>query len=345
MTPGRPTPKPLEKRRRRLAVLALLCCLFLSALGLGALNGCSHAPIGWEVVPDEADRVPVFFVTDREASAPDQFGSKRAENLRFGVAWVALPSGRPSGGYPRPLPLAPIRADRHIALVSVELLTRDAFMDRLADSWSANPDVARMVFVPGYGLTFESAACRLAQMACDLDAEPPLLVSWPSHGSFTHYARDHRMAAESVSTLRDLLIDLSASRSAERFGAFGIIAHSTGAEILSQALANPDQPLAVPIEHAVFLAADVDAATLAQRIEQFAAVNQVTVYASKDDISLWLSRLLHGNDPRGGEMAGRLGPPTQVVDATDVRTQMWGHIYYRDSPEVLDDLRRVLTSR
>ncbi|MCB2153977.1 alpha/beta hydrolase [bacterium] len=336
---------PRRRRRRTIVVALILLAIAGVSSALLALSGCSHAPIGWEKVPGNTDIVPVLFVTDRAATNDGQFGPDRAESLSYGVAWVTLPPDRETGEYPRPVPAAPLKAERHVALISIEPLSREGFLARLDDSWSNNPDSPRLLFVPGYGLTFESAACRLAQMADDIDAEPPVLFSWPSHGSFTRYARDHRVAADSVPTLQTFLEDLATERAAGRFGAYGVAAHSTGAEILSRALAERHNPAETVADQAIFFAPDVDAGVLAERTTLFTGIKETTIYASTDDVSLWLSRVLHGNEPRGGEVAGWLDPQARIVDVSDVTTQMWGHIYYRDSPEVLSDLRRALTSR
>jgi esterase/lipase superfamily enzyme len=68
----------------------------------------------------------------------------------------------------------------------------------------------------------------------------------------------------------------------------------------------------------------------------------VTVYASKRDHALGLSSFLH-NYPRGGEFSSDLAQKIDVIDASAVRSDLFGHSY--DRPVLFEDIRALIRGK
>jgi esterase/lipase superfamily enzyme len=74
-------------------------------------------------------------------------------------------------------------------------------------------------------------------------------------------------------------------------------------------------------------------------------VGHVTVYASRDDRALRVSRIVHFNrDGRAGNQPKtiRAIPGIDIVDASDAPTDRFGHNYFRNSLPVISDIRGTL---
>jgi len=100
-----------------------------------------------------------------------------------------------------------------------------------------------------------------------------------------------------------------------------------------------------PINTAVFAAADIDSSYFMQ---EFAsplahAVQHVTLYASRNDKAISFGERLNGFHRVGhGPNAFVVGEGIDYIDASDVKTDLVGHGYFRENKQVIDDLHYLL---
>lgn len=198
--------------------------------------------------------------------------------------------------------------------------------DRLADS----PRKDVYIFVHGFNNTFEDATFRLA-MAWHMAGRPgvPIVYAWPAgHGGLTGYAVDRESGEFTVSHLRRFLKDVAACEEVERIH---LIAHSRGTDVAISAVRelnietrakNLRTKEVYKLDDIVLAAPDLDAEVFEQRFaieDLHLAANRVTVYLSKTDFALAVSRWMFG-----GSRVGDLRPEDFTPDARAKLAQLKG---------------------
>lgn len=249
----------------------------------------------------------IFAVTTRSPAAAEPpghlFSGERGDGARFASLTLSLPPGREAGS-------APTSADapdpaRHIALVAARELNRAEFAS-MARSGSARAPAKRraLVFIHGYNTPFDAAVIRLAQIVDDTGFEGlPILFSWPSRGGITDYGYDKDSANFSRDAMENLLVSLAREPG---IGGIDIFAHSMGnwltLETLRQLAIARDEKTLSRLGTIVLAAPDVDMDVFRSQIARLGPLAaRMTVYASKDDYALQLSRRLFGGKIRAGE--------------------------------------------
>jgi esterase/lipase superfamily enzyme len=221
-----------------------------------------------------------------------------------------------------------------------------------------------LVFVHGFANTFDFAMRRAIGMADDLGFKGPVLVwSWPSTGAFfVHYPTSFRIGVA-------YFYDEDSSRwSAPNFAEFfaallssknrttvDIFSHRMGARIVLEGLDRvrpASQKLAV--RSVVFAAPDEDRTIFRARMKalqpspkSFARYLDGTVYLSKEDSAIALSKWLH-QDPRAGSGGDDMIPFDEIetIDASSLPPIGWfQHSYMFEHPRAINDLRLVLMGR
>lgn len=298
--------------------------------------------------------VEVFYATDRKTTASSEparrYGPARGDgSLEYGVCEVSLPpdhvKGRLEGPSWRRLEFRP-DPEKHVVLVKVDALPGDRFFADLSATLRDSPENQVLLFLHGFNVSFEDAARRTAQMACDLEFEgAPVFYSWPSKGAFSAYTHDEATVEWTIPHLQGFLADLASRTGAE---AIHLIAHSMGNRALTRALeqlaalmADPEAP---SFSEVVLTAPDIDADVFRQVAAAFRrAARRVTLYASERDRALQASHKVHGY-PRAGD-GGRnivVVPGIDTIDASAVDTDLIGHFYYGDNRTVLSDVFYLL---
>jgi esterase/lipase superfamily enzyme len=311
----------------------------------------------------------VYFATNREPSGtpealrdPDLFFGDVRGDLSYGVCEVSIPYKRTPGTLPEPsiwsLEFAQ-DPQKHVVLMEIERLPDADFWKQLRVRVEASPNRQLMLFVHGYCATFRDAARRTAQMAYDMNYQGPgMFFSWPAGSDLegfqerANYLKDLRRAEESDEDLIAVIESISRWSGAERVH---LVAHSMGNFVLTEALKTIDdrngKNQAVPrfFDQVVMAAPDLDARDFVKksghRVRGFS--NRFTVYASKQDKALKLSKTVNGFEPLGllndYSRQGAEAKLYELVDASTAESSWFdsGHVYYGDMPEMLIDLAFV----
>lgn len=297
-------------------------------------------------LPPASTARDVYYVTDRRPSSnPKNYTAERSENgsLSYGKCIVTIPRAHVLGSLEDPL--LPFLEDgaKHVILVSAESQADAVFYRFVNEAISHSDRRDAFIFIHGFNTTFQDAARRTGQIAYDLKFEgAAVFYTWPSQGNKSGYLVDQNNAEWTVPHLVTFLREFQAKSGARKVS---IIAHSTGARILTSALEhlNSDRSTAVRFSQIILAAPDIDKDIFLQLAK---AVNhtadRITLYAPSKDWALRLSEAAQGY-PRAGESGYglTLAPGVDTVDATSVRTDLFpdilSHSYYA-GPTVLADI-------
>ncbi|MCU0433268.1 MAG: alpha/beta fold hydrolase [Bacteroidia bacterium] len=294
----------------------------------------------------------VFFGTNRRYYSDTetlQFSPKRNERNLLGRCTVSIPETHLTGDTERPswwqkiIGVKPTPS-KHLTILESELLDRDQFLAQLHPAGSTANDM--LLFVHGYNVEFEEAILRAAQLAWDLNFEGPALAySWPSQGSIEGYFADEAAAEYSRPHFMEFLQTLLSGNST---GKVYIIAHSMGSRVVSRALEKMHDTgisFGHRISQLIFAAPDMDAAVFREQISPaFAQLQQITLYASDNDLALQASQKLRSDYPRAGQAGSNICIIAKVdtIDASDVRTDFLGHGYFAATLPLLNDIHSVI---
>ncbi len=307
---------------------------------------------------DEYHTVRVFFGTNREATGavnPENAYNRKRSNLSYGSVVVTVPKERALGSIPRPAiwDLRGARDGVHIVLKRIEKDDGvDDFTVRLRKSLAYGADEKKtdtteaFIFIHGHGTTLANAARQTAQLAVDLDMRHGgIFYSWPS-GGMLGYQNSQNNVAPSIPHLKTFLMQI-----ADRSGAdqIHIMAHSMGNRLLLAALediaddrSTRDQRLFSEI---IWAAPDIDAEVFAGRITEVQEANiaqRMTLYSSRSDRALGISRWLADDYPRAGqspplpEIASRV----ETIDTSPVSQGPLGHFDFTTG--AINDMRAIV---
>jgi esterase/lipase superfamily enzyme len=301
--------------------------LFLSALFIAALAGCTSAPPPHPAGPP----VSIWFATDRDetTAANGYFGPGRHDNaagtgtVTYGRADVNDPALK------KPM--------------TVTTLSKDEFFKQVNAAREKAESHRALIFIHGFRNTFERGIGRTAQIARDLHYPGPILAfAWPSRGTTMGYPRDAANARWATDDIEEFLLDVS-----EKSGAWraDILAHSMGNQPLVDAL----QEIAQEHRHARFgqvimAAPDVDADIFLQEAPDIIPIaSRLTLYTSSKDEALRASKDFNGFRRAGDASAGIVVlPGVDTIDVTTAGSDPLGHSYYRDARTVLLDIDEML---
>lgn len=335
-------------RTRRWRLL-LLC---LGALVSLASSGCAGRPHGvlvpTHVRPSEADLVSMFVVTTR---APDDqepgamFSGERSLQPSFADITVSIPRVRAIGEVQWPAQ-QPADPTREFTTVEARVLSKDEALAAFDNRIKKTPKRQALLFIHGFNTKFEEAVYRFAQITHDADAEVvPVLFTWPSRGNVFQYGYDHESANFSRDTLETALQTLARD---PNVGEISILAHSMGNWVTLEALRQMsirNKGLSPKIRNIMLAAPDVDFDVFRRQIRAMnAKPNLFTVFISRDDEALAVSRRVWGNMPRLGAVDATAAPYSEdiqnegitVVDLTDISSpDKINHGKFAQSPEVV----------
>ena len=306
-------------------------------LALVWFAGCS-AP----TTPRQAATVPVYYATTRAPVAnpksPDAaFGPLASDPqvVAYGRATVELAPKPHIAAYEPPL-------DTHPGW------SPGGFYREVRSQIS--PSRPLIVYVHGFNNTFATAAQRAAVFAHELQpdaAARPAIYSWASASKLLAYPKDEETALLNQENIRRFLNKLHEGGGTTPAV---LIGHSLGARAVTYALRdialiragqiNPRQPM---FAHLILLEPDVNRAYFRQNIVRARALcGRVTIYASSRDHALGLSTFLH-NYARLGELSPDLAQKIEVIDASAVRSDLFGHSY--DRPVLFEDIRALIRGK
>lgn len=298
--------------------------------------------------------VRVYYATDRKPTGQttpnDMYGGDRG-NMVYGLCDVSIPLGHQPGELEEPKwTHFEFSEDpkKHVVLMMATEVAADTYFKSVAESIAEHPGHNAFIFVHGFNVSFKDAARRTAQMAWDLKFDgAPVFFSWPSQASPTKaaYIIDENAVQYGQDDLKQFIKDFVEKSPADHIY---LIAHSMGNRALAGALgdlfaSNPE--IKSKIKEVLLTAPDIDAQVfrrnIAPKIVDKGAL--VSMYVSSNDWALYFSRTVAGGYPRIGEFGTNptLVPGVTTIDATDVDTDLLGHLYYAESTSVISDWKAI----
>lgn len=315
------------------------------------LAACAGRPVG-VLVPSGttggASEVDLMVATTRAPSAEPGvlFSGERSDELSLTEIVVSIPpeKNREVGQvqWPKKLPANP---ERDFSTVSVTPLHQG----NDAQTWlkAHLPQSRRvLIFVHGFNNRYEDAVYRFAQIVHDSKADvAPIIFTWPSRASVFGYNYDK----ESTNFSRDSLEDLLQRASKDpKVGEITVMAHSMGSWLTIEALrqmAIRNGRVAPKITDVILASPDLDVDVFGKQIRAMGDKRpKFTLFVSRDDRALNLSRRISGNIDRLGQIDPTVEPyRTQleqagitVLDLTALKGgDKLNHGKFAESPEVV----------
>jgi esterase/lipase superfamily enzyme len=299
--------------------------------------------------------VRVFFATDRKVlpnpTATATFGPGRndAKGVRYGSCLVTIPPRHSVGVLESPSLLKlefHNNPQRDLFVTQTNLASAADFFRQLRQGVDSTARRSAFIFVHGYNVSFNDAARRTAQIACDMNFDGiPLFFSWPSRATLNGYAADEASIDWAGPHLKAFIRDFMRQSAAQNVY---FIAHSMGNRGLTRAIAElvREEPAWAPRMKELILAApDIDQDVFKQVIAPVLSARfpPVTLYVSSKDKALLASQALH-HYPRAGE-SGRnrlVLRGIETIDASSVDLGLLGHGYVTEAQPVIKDLGRLL---
>ena len=324
----------------------------------GLLAACAMDDSGpvrsvWRPANGKPSTLGVVYLTARQpdATAPGGFGKAWADKASCGVAEAIVPAATMPGDKPQYGYIAKT-SPRACATDKGLLAGMVAEIEAQAKAHHCN---SVFLFIHGFHTGFDGAVLRAAQVGHDAQTGCAIAAfSWSSEVKLDRYLPDMEHSEYSLPFLSELLRELADSKLRVT-----ILAHSTGARMILGALSGfAHSRFAVRngfIDELVLVAADVgneksndDFAHLLADAAPYA--RRTTIYASKMDGILLVSKYAHGGVPRAGhnpeaDLAYRADDKTHIVDVidtSDARADLLDHSYFAMSYEAVADMGLAL---
>lgn len=316
------------------AVKTALLLLFAAPF----LGGCAGRPSEGVLVPTAqgasipgASLVSIHAVTNRQRSTTDpgeMFSGERADALSYAAITVSIPpdASRKIGEVQWPVSL-PGDPQTDFTTVSADYIDQARFAASIAAAAKRSGRSKVLVFVHGFNNRFDDAVYRFAQIAHDSGAPViPVLFTWPSRGELRlrAYTYDRESANYSRDALESLLNSLDGYPAVSEVY---LLAHSMGNWIALEALRDRSIRSAGSlsrrgkIKNVMLVAPDVDVDVFrSQLLRMGAARPPMSLFVSRDDDALALSKTIWGDVPRLGDIDPNREPYRDELrrDAIDV---------------------------
>lgn len=326
---------------RTLVCLVLMLCV----------AGCGGRPVG-VLTPsgsaDGASKVDLLVATTRAPSGDPAilFTGERAQGLSLTEIVVSIPpeQNRKVGQvqWPKRLPPDP---SRDFSTVSVKPLEAGP----QTQAWLKGhlPRSRRvLIFVHGFNNRFEDAVYRYAQIVHDSHAEvAPVIFTWPSRASIFDYNYDKESTNYSRDALEELLQRAAGNPAV---GEITVMAHSMGSWLTVEALrqmAIRDGRVDAKITDVILASPDLDVDVFAKQMQAMGEKRpKFTLFVSRDDRALTVSRRISGNIDRLGQIDPTAEPYRSqleqagitVLDLTALKGgDKLNHGKFAESPEVV----------
>jgi esterase/lipase superfamily enzyme len=337
--------------RHPLTLLLSTCSAVLLAACAAAMKDTDGKERTAQAAPEKGGGVSVttiFYVTNRSLAddgvKAEYFGDQRG-TVHYGtcsVRFTPVPGAEELTYYGQFSPPREIRQ-----FIGAREMSATQFREEIAKRTREAGGRELVAYFHGYNTGFIKACRRAATLARTLQDDGDLvLFSWPSAGSAVSYTRDESNAEWSQADIENFLAGLI-----DTVGASDVqlVGYSMGARVLVDALVHmqPRHEDAVAFDRLVLIAPDIDTAMFRAILPVLRMrVHSITLYASRNDTALKLSRQIHGY-PRLGEAGADL-PLLEGVETIDVsnarRYSFSGHIYHLYNPAVSADLSQLLGS-
>ncbi len=333
--------RPISCAQRALAAVVMLALL----------SGCASRAEGVLIPTSLQVRntsvVNVLVATTRKESPTPGvlFSGERGREPETTEIEVSIPpaANRSVGQvqWPKRLPADP---ERDFTTVAVNSLTIPEARQWLKGHLPKSRRV--LVFVHGFNNRYEDAVYRFAQIVHDSGADvAPILFTWPSRGSIFAYNYDKESANYSRDALETMLRRIAQEPGV---GEVTVMAHSMGSWLTIEALrqmAIRDGKISPKIQNVILASPDLDVDVFGQQMQELGKQKpKFTLFVSRDDRALALSKRISGNVDRLGQI-----DPTQepyrselekegitVLDLTALQSNdKLNHGKFAESPEVV----------
>lgn len=320
---------------------------------LSLLAGCASRPEGVLIPVGDAvslgtTKVNLVVATTRRPSDNPGilFSGERDKLVSLNEIVVSIPpeKNRKAGEvqWPKKLPPNP---QKDFTTVSVTPVKTDVEMA----GW-VRPHLTKsrrvMVFVHGFNNTFEDSVYRFAQIVHDSGADvAPVIFTWPSRASVFDYNYDKESTNYSRDALEQILRAIAREPEVKDIT---VMAHSMGSWLTVEALrqmAIRDGRVNTKITDVILASPDLDVDVFSK---QFLAMGKphprFTLFTSRDDKALALSRRISGNIDRLGQIDPSIEPYRSelekagitVIDLTKLKSgDRLNHGKFASSPEVV----------
>lgn len=326
------------------------------------LTGCASrpegvlVPIGDTASPGTTKVNLVVATTRRPSDNPGiLFSGERDKLVSLNEIVVSIPpeKNRKAGEvqWPKKLPPNP---QKDFTTVSVTPVKTDVEMA----GW-VRPHLTKsrrvMVFVHGFNNTFEDSVYRFAQIVHDSGADvAPVIFTWPSRASVFDYNYDKESTNYSRDALEQILRAIVREPEVKDIT---VMAHSMGSWLTVEALrqmAIRDGRVNAKITDVILASPDLDVDVFSK---QFLAMGKqhprFTLFTSRDDKALALSRRISGNIDRLGQINPSIEPYRSeleragitVIDLTQLKAgDRLNHGKFAASPEVVQLIGKRLVA-
>ena len=324
-----------------------------------ALAACATAPkavmtpIG--ATASDASTVSMLVATTRAQTGNpgEPYSGERGSMVDVYEVVVSIPPerNRVTGEvqWPKKLPPDP---ERDFATVS----SREIDGVPEARKWFAgyhDDDGRLLVFVHGFNNRYENSVYRFAQIVHDSGTDAaPLLFTWPSRGSVFAYGYDKESTNYSRTALEAILTAAGEEKSIREVT---ILAHSMGTWLTVESLrqmAIRNGRVAPKITDVILAAPDLDIDVFRQQLVDMGPDRpKFTIFVSRDDRALSVSRRISGNVARLGQVdiddpvvRGQLeAEGITVLDLSKLRVNdRLNHSKFAESPEMVQLLGKRL---
>ena len=296
-----------------------------------------------------SSRVEMLVATTRcHSTVPgEMFTGERGSTPAFADITVSIPASKARKvgdvAWPKKLPPNPAT---DFATLKADKVTRGQAKAWLSASVRRSPDRSVFVFIHGFNNRFPDSVYRFAQIVHDAGVHSaPVLVSWPSRGSPLAYGYDHESTNYTRSALEMFFEYLARDPEIKNVS---ILAHSMGNWLALEALrqmAIRNGKLPAKFKNFMLAAPDVDIDVFRTQIADMGKQRpEFTLFVSRDDRALALSRRVWGNVPRLGSIDPSQPPHKQelaansivVIDLTRVKARdEFNHSKFAGSPEIV----------
>jgi esterase/lipase superfamily enzyme len=274
------------------------------------LAGCGHVVGVLKPVPVNApgtSRVDMLVVTTRSPSKDPGliYTGGRDRNYSVDEISVSIPpdSARKVGEvqWPRRLPPNP---EKDFTTVAVKRLPPDAVAGRAWLRRKLPKSRKVLVFVHGFNNRYGDAVYRFAQIVHDSNADAaPILFTWPSAGKLFDYNYDRESTIYSRDGLETVLRLLAED---PQVSDVTVLAHSMGTWLTMESLrqmAIRDRRVAPKIKNVILASPDIDVDVFRRQFRDLGDRHpKFTVFVSRDDRALAVSRFVAGNVNRLGQI-------------------------------------------
>ncbi|MEJ1961773.1 MAG: alpha/beta hydrolase [Gammaproteobacteria bacterium] len=204
-----------------------------------------------------------------------------------------------------------------------------------------------LVYIHGFRVTFDEAACLAAQIGSDLEVNGIIsFFSWPAAGKFRAYGWD-KETAELEASKRLFLEFFNTLLSINKLDRLDIVAHSMGNRVLAKSIGDLQKLCTghnVTLGHLVLAAPDIFRVQFKEAAPSYlaAAQKRITVYTSNKDWALWGSKKANGYTRIGYEPPVFTHAGVDTVSVSLLPMDVLGHGYIATAKPVIEDLKRLL---